>query len=69
MVWIRSSPTPSENLYERGVSQFVSACQGGDKPDADGWAGVRSLAVALATLDSAEQDETVDVNYGQSLGR
>ena len=54
-------PTPSENLYERGVSQFVSACQGGDKPDADGWAGVRSLAVALATLTSAANVETISV--------
>ena len=62
-------PTTSENLYERGVGQFVSACQGGDKPDADGWAGVRSLAVALATLTSAAKDETVSVDYGKSLGQ
>ena len=57
-------PTASENLYEIGVGQFVAACQGGAKPDADGWAGVRSLAVALATLDSADKGQTVTVDYG-----
>ena len=58
-------PTASENLYARGVEQFVSACKGQDKPDADGWAGVRSLAVALASLDSARKNETVTVDYGK----
>ncbi len=65
----RVIPTESENLYERGVAQFVSACKRGGKPDADGWAGVRSLAVALATHKSAQKNETVTVDYGMSLGR
>lgn len=60
-------PTLSENLYERGVGQFVSACTGDGRPDADGWAGVRSLAVALASLDSARKGKTVTVNYGKGL--
>ncbi len=41
------------NLYERALRTFHAAVEGGGAPSANGEDGVRSLAVALATLQAA----------------
>jgi len=41
-----------------------AAIAGQPHVNADGWAGVRSLAVAHAVLRSAESGQTVAVTYG-----
>jgi len=62
----REIKTDPENLYTRLVRNFVDSCRNKTRPDADGWAGVRSLAVALATLESARSGKTVTVDYGKA---
>ena len=69
-VWLRNGegrmrlPLDHHNLYEEGVSQFRQAICSGSHPAADGWAGVRSLAVALAVLASARSGKEEVVDYG-----
>ena len=46
-------PLEHENLYVRGVRAFVGAIRGECAPSATGDDGVRSLATALAVLESA----------------
>lgn len=47
-------PLEAVNLYERGLQAFADAVAGRPNELADGRAGLRSLAVALAILRSAE---------------
>jgi 1,5-anhydro-D-fructose reductase (1,5-anhydro-D-mannitol-forming) len=46
-------PLAHENLYERGLRAFSAAAQGSSAPSASGEDGVKSLAIALAALESA----------------
>ena len=52
------------NLYEYAMARFCAAMAGQGRPLVDGVDGVRSLAVALAVLESARCGATVAVNYG-----
>ena len=52
------------NLYTAAVADFVSAINESRAPVCDGVAGTKSLAVALAVLDSAKRGQHVSVNYG-----
>lgn len=52
-----------KNLYERCLENFHLAVRGQANTLADGQAGLRSLAVALAVLESAEQGRAVAVRY------
>ena len=56
-------PLESLNLYSRGIQNFHKAVQGLPNDLSDGKAGVRSLAVALAVLESADTGRTVQVQY------
>lgn len=56
-------PLDQHNLYVRGLEHFHKAVRGEAHDMADGFAGVRSLAVALAVLESAETGRAVKVNY------
>lgn len=57
-------PAPAHNLYERAVRLFVDAAQGAGRPSADGWDGVKSLAVALAVREAARTGCRTHVDYG-----
>ena len=57
-------PTPAGNLYEAAVKDFVEAIARQQSPACDGVAGYRSMAVAVATLKSAELKQEVEVDYG-----
>jgi len=52
-----------QGLYTAAVADFVSAIKEGRAPACDGVAGTKSLAVALAVLDSAKRGQHVSVNY------
>jgi len=54
----------AHSLYERGVSEFVSAVQGNGSPAATGPDGIKSLAVALAVREAAQSGRKVHVDYG-----
>jgi 1,5-anhydro-D-fructose reductase (1,5-anhydro-D-mannitol-forming) len=51
------------NLYERCLHHFHLAIEGKPNDLADGWAGVRSLAVAQAVLKSAAKGQQVPVEW------
>lgn len=51
------------NLYDAAVADFVAAIEEGRSPACDGVAGTRSLAVALAVLESAAEGRKVSVDY------
>jgi len=53
-----------QGLYTAAVADFVSAINEVRAPACDGVAGTKSLAVALAVLDSAQRGQHVKVNYG-----
>ena len=57
-------PYSDHNLYVQAVRQFVGAVAGRGQPAADGWDGVKSLAVALAVRDAALSGTRQHVNYG-----
>jgi 1,5-anhydro-D-fructose reductase (1,5-anhydro-D-mannitol-forming) len=57
----RQLPLAHENLYARGVRRFVDATRGRDTVPCTGRDGVRSLAVALAALESARTGHRVTV--------
>lgn len=57
----RAIELPRYNLYERVLRHFHLARQGQAHDLADGWAGVRSLQVALAILESAQTGRTVEL--------
>lgn len=54
-------PLDAVNLYERGIQEFHRAVRGEASDMATGEAGLRSLAVALAVLESASSGQTVAV--------
>lgn len=51
------------NLYERCLQNFHLAIRGEPNNLADGLSGLRSLAVALAVLESAQKGQAVQVRY------
>ena len=57
-------PLRHENLYERGLRAFHAAARGEGRPAAAGEDGVRSLALAIATLESAATGRAAAVNPG-----
>jgi 1,5-anhydro-D-fructose reductase (1,5-anhydro-D-mannitol-forming) len=52
-----------ENLYVRAVRTFNAAVAGQGQPSASGEDGVRSLATALAVLESSRTGQRVSVRY------
>jgi 1,5-anhydro-D-fructose reductase (1,5-anhydro-D-mannitol-forming) len=56
-------PLDHHNLYQRCLRHFHLAVQGKPNDLADGWAGVRSLAVAQAVLQSAASGQQVAVEW------
>ena len=60
----REIPLAHRNLYREGVARFAAAMEGRGDPAADGAAGVRSLAVALAILRAVREKRAVAVDYG-----
>lgn len=57
-------PYSDHNLYVEAVRRFADAVAGQGQPAADGWDGVKSLAVALAVRDAATSGTRIHVNYG-----
>jgi 1,5-anhydro-D-fructose reductase (1,5-anhydro-D-mannitol-forming) len=57
----REIPVEHENLYERSLAAFNAAVQGQGKPSATGEDGVRSLATALAVLESSRTGQSVAI--------
>ena len=57
---------PDHDLYTFGVRRFTEAVAGNGRPAADGWDGVKSLAVALAVRDAAASGTRQHVNYGEA---
>lgn len=57
-------PYADHNLYVEAVRRFADAVAGQGQPAADGWDGVKSLAVALAVRDAATSGTRIHVNYG-----
>jgi 1,5-anhydro-D-fructose reductase (1,5-anhydro-D-mannitol-forming) len=57
-------PLDRENLYERSVLAFHAAIRGEGAPSATGEDGVRSMATALAALESAHSGREAKVNPG-----
>ena len=57
-------PFPGHDLYGQGLSDFVRAVRGQDRPAATGWDGVKSLAVALAVREAARTGTRQAVDYG-----
>ena len=57
-------PLDHENLYARSLRAFHAAVRGEGEPAATGEDGVRSLALALAALESAATGRTVRVDPG-----
>jgi len=53
-----------DNLYLRGLKEMHKAIAGQPHDMADGEAGLKSLAVALAVLESARSGRAVPVRYG-----
>ena len=56
-------PIEHENLYERAMRAFAAAMAGSGAPSASGEDGVRSLATALAVLESSRAGRTMQVRY------
>ena len=56
-------PGPPENLYSHQVHHFNAAIRGQSKPFTTGEDGIRSLAVALAVLESTKNGRSVPVSY------
>ncbi len=54
---------PPEDLYTRAVRLFNRAVQGEGQPSATANDGVRSLAVALAVLESTQTGRQIQVRY------
>ena len=59
-----SVPYGNHNLYRQSVKRFQEAINGKGAPAADGWDGVKSLAVAEAVKEAAETGRRIQVNYG-----
>ncbi len=54
----------THNLYGQAVKRFHGAVAGTGTPAADGWDGVKSLAVAEAVKEAAATGKRIAVNYG-----
>jgi 1,5-anhydro-D-fructose reductase (1,5-anhydro-D-mannitol-forming) len=61
---VEAVPLDHENLYVRALRAFHAAMRGESPPVANGEDGVRSLAVALAVLESARSGRAVAVDPG-----
>jgi 1,5-anhydro-D-fructose reductase (1,5-anhydro-D-mannitol-forming) len=61
---VEAMPLNHENLYVRALRAFHGAMRGEGPPVANGEDGVRSLAVALAVLESARSGRAVAVDPG-----
>jgi 1,5-anhydro-D-fructose reductase (1,5-anhydro-D-mannitol-forming) len=57
-------PFSAHDLYRQAVKRFTEAVEGRGAPAADGWDGVKSLAVALAVREAAAAGRRVAVDYG-----
>jgi 1,5-anhydro-D-fructose reductase (1,5-anhydro-D-mannitol-forming) len=57
-------PLDQENLYERSVRAFHAAIRGDGAPSATGEDGVRSMAMAIAALESARSGREAAVETG-----
>ena len=57
-------PFDGYNLYDFGVARFCDAVAGNGSPAADGWDGVKSLAIAQAIQEAGATGERVAVAYG-----
>jgi 1,5-anhydro-D-fructose reductase (1,5-anhydro-D-mannitol-forming) len=57
-------PLVHENLYERSVRAFHAAIRGEGQPSATGEDGVRSMAMAIATLEAAHSGRETPVEPG-----
>jgi 1,5-anhydro-D-fructose reductase (1,5-anhydro-D-mannitol-forming) len=57
----REIPVAHENLYARSLAAFNGAVRGEGRPSATGEDGVRSLATALAVLESAKSGKRVAI--------
>ena len=57
-------PLNQENLYERSARAFHAAIRGEGAPAATGEDGVRSMAIALAALESAHSGREAKVGLG-----
>ncbi len=57
-------PIEHEDLYARSVRLFQDAVSGVGAPAATGEDGVRSLAVALATLEAARSGRETPIDFG-----
>jgi 1,5-anhydro-D-fructose reductase (1,5-anhydro-D-mannitol-forming) len=57
-------PLVPENLYERALKAFHGAIRGEGAPSATGEDGVRSMALAIAALESAQTGRAVRVDPG-----
>jgi 1,5-anhydro-D-fructose reductase (1,5-anhydro-D-mannitol-forming) len=56
-------PLEHEDLYVRGLRAFAAAMAGNGAPSASGEDGIRSLATALAVLESSRTGRCVPVRY------
>lgn len=57
-------PLNGENLYERSLKAFHAAMRGEGAPAASGVDGVRSMALAIAALESAKTGRVVAIEPG-----
>ena len=60
----RALPLDHENLYQRSVRAFHTAVRGEGAPSASGEDGVRSMAMAIATLEAARSGRQTAVDAG-----
>jgi 1,5-anhydro-D-fructose reductase (1,5-anhydro-D-mannitol-forming) len=57
-------PLDPENLYERSLKSFHGAMRGEGAPAASGVDGVRSMALAIAALESAKSGRVIAIEPG-----
>src|SRR5438445_598779 len=57
-------PLEQENLYVRTIQAFAASIRGEGQPSCTGEDGLRSLATALAALESARTGRRVPVQFG-----
>jgi 1,5-anhydro-D-fructose reductase (1,5-anhydro-D-mannitol-forming) len=56
-------PVEHENLYVRALRTFSAAMHGQGQPSASGEDGLRSLATALAVLESSRSGKRVPIRF------
>ena len=57
-------PYDKHDPYERSMGLFEAAVRGEGRPSADGWDGVKSLAVAVAVREAARTGSAQKIDYG-----